>query len=74
MFPDPLEQNRIAVVYNIPIACNRSTADFMISSPLMNDRYEPVLKDYEEYMNRRNSCRDNSMRDTAHGARDTART
>ena len=43
---------RIAVVYNIPIACNRSTADFMISSPLMNDRYEPVLKDYEEYINR----------------------
>jgi len=43
---------RIAVVYNIPIACNRSTADFMISSPLMNDRYEPALKDYEEYINR----------------------
>jgi methylglyoxal synthase len=43
---------RIAVVYNIPIACNRSTADFMISSPLMNDRYEPALKDYEEYSNR----------------------
>ena len=43
---------RIAVVYNIPIACNRSIADFMISSPLMNDRYEPALKDYEEYINR----------------------
>jgi methylglyoxal synthase len=43
---------RIAVVYNIPIACNRSTADFMISSPLMNDRYEPALKDYDEYINR----------------------
>jgi methylglyoxal synthase len=43
---------RIAVVYNIPIACNRSTADFMISSPLMNDRYEPTVKDYEEYINR----------------------
>jgi methylglyoxal synthase len=43
---------RIAVVYNIPIACNRSTADFMISSPLMNDRYEPVVKDYGEYINR----------------------
>ena len=44
---------RIAVVYDIPIACNRSTADFMISSPLMNDRYEPVLKDYDKYINRR---------------------
>jgi methylglyoxal synthase len=43
---------RIAVVYNIPIACNRSTADFMISSPLMNDTYELVLKDYSQYMER----------------------
>jgi methylglyoxal synthase len=43
---------RIAVVYNIPIACNRSTADFMISSPLMNESYEPVLKDYTEYIAR----------------------
>ena len=44
---------RIAVVYNIPIACNRSTADFLISSPLMSQRYDPALKDYEEYINRR---------------------
>ena len=43
---------RIAVVYNIPIACNRSTADFMISSPLMNDKYEPALKDYSKYIER----------------------
>jgi len=43
---------RIAVVYNIPIACNRSTADFLISSPLMSERYDPALKDYEEYINR----------------------
>jgi methylglyoxal synthase len=32
---------RIAVVYNVPIACNRSTADFVLSSPLMNGPYEP---------------------------------
>jgi methylglyoxal synthase len=44
---------RIAVVYNIPIACNRSTADFMISSPLMNEKYHPMLKDYSEYLDRR---------------------
>jgi methylglyoxal synthase len=30
---------RIAVVYNIPIACNRASADFMVSSPLMSDEY-----------------------------------
>jgi methylglyoxal synthase len=41
---------RIAVVYNIPIACNRSTADFMISSPLMNQEYQPILKDYSSYI------------------------
>jgi methylglyoxal synthase len=43
---------RIAVVYNIPIACNRSTADFMISSPLLNAKYEPALKDYSKYTER----------------------
>lgn len=31
---------RISVLYNIPTACNRSTADFMISSPLLNEDYE----------------------------------
>ena len=43
---------RISVLYNIPTACNRSTADFMISSPLLNDEYEPVLKDYSGYIGR----------------------
>lgn len=43
---------RITVLYNIPIACNRSTADFMISSPLMNEAYKPVTKDYSDYINR----------------------
>jgi methylglyoxal synthase len=43
---------RIAVVYNIPIACKRSSADFMISSPLMNESYDPALKDYSEYITR----------------------
>ena len=33
---------RIAVVYNVPIACNRSTADFVLSSPLMAREYEPI--------------------------------
>lgn len=43
---------RIAVVYNIPIACNRSTADFVISSHLLGEAYEPALKDYSDYLNR----------------------
>jgi len=47
---------RIAVLYNIPTACNRSTADFMISSPLLDDRYEPVLKDYAGYIGRPVLC------------------
>jgi methylglyoxal synthase len=43
---------RIAVLYNIPIACNRSTADFLISSPLLDRPYEPVIRDYGQYMER----------------------
>ena len=44
---------RIAVVYNIPMACNRATADFAISSALMDEEYEPILKDYDEYLTRK---------------------
>jgi methylglyoxal synthase len=40
------------VVYNIPIACNRSTADFMISSPLLSEKYAPIVKDYNKYLER----------------------
>ena len=36
---------RIAVVHNIPIACNRSTADFLLWSPLMHCRYERRFDD-----------------------------
>jgi methylglyoxal synthase len=43
---------RISVLYNIPTACNRSTADFLISSPLMDEEYHPLLKDYSEYLGR----------------------
>ncbi len=44
---------RVAVLYNIPMACNRSTADFMISSPLMGEAYQPVTKDYSGYLKRK---------------------
>lgn len=44
---------RIAVVYNIPMACNRATADFMISSALFDMPYEPLVKDYSDYIQRK---------------------
>lgn len=43
---------RITVLYNIPTACNRSTADFLISSELMKINYSPKLKDYSSYAER----------------------
>jgi methylglyoxal synthase len=43
---------RISVVCNVPIACNRSTADFLVSSPLLGREYEPILKDYSTYLGR----------------------
>jgi methylglyoxal synthase len=39
----------MAVVWNIPIACNRASADFMISSPLMDGKYDRLVPDYEQY-------------------------
>jgi methylglyoxal synthase len=44
---------RIANLYNIPTACNRSTADFLISSSLIGRDYAPVLRDYSGYLERR---------------------
>jgi methylglyoxal synthase len=43
---------RITVLYNIPVASNRSTADFIISSPLFQTDYKPKVKDYSDYINR----------------------
>ncbi|MFU8812586.1 MAG: methylglyoxal synthase [Balneolaceae bacterium] len=37
---------RIAIVYNIPLACDRASADFLITSPLMDKTYERYLVDY----------------------------
>jgi methylglyoxal synthase len=61
-FWDPMEPHphdvdvkallRIAVVYNIPTACNRSTADFIISSPLLAQPYTPIVKDYSAHVER----------------------
>jgi methylglyoxal synthase len=51
--PDVKALLRMAVVWNIPIACNRATADFMISSPLMDGEYDRLVPDYETYRNRK---------------------
>jgi len=50
--PDVKALLRIAVVWNIPVACNRATADFIISSPLMVEPYERILPDYAAHHGR----------------------
>jgi methylglyoxal synthase len=55
-FWDPLEPHphepdvrallRVAVLYNIPIACNRATADFIVASPLVHGEYDRLVTDH----------------------------
>lgn len=61
-FWDPLESHahdsdvkaliRVAVTWNIIIACNRTTADFILTSPLLNEDYAIAVPDYSTYLNR----------------------
>ena len=61
-FSDPLEPQphdpdvkallRLAVVWNIPIACNRASADLMVSSPLLEGSYVRTQPDYGTYIGR----------------------
>jgi methylglyoxal synthase len=61
-FWDPLESQPhdpdikallcLAVLYNIPTACNRATADFLISSPFMNQSYDRILNKYDSHLKR----------------------
>ncbi|MCJ7713010.1 methylglyoxal synthase [Candidatus Bathyarchaeota archaeon] len=61
-FWDPLESQshdpdvkallRMAVVWNIPTACNRASADYLISSPLMSQKYSRSLPNYDDYRQR----------------------
>ena len=50
--PDVKALLRIAVVWNVPVACNRASADFMFSSPLMTREYERRVPDYQVYKER----------------------
>ena len=50
--PDVKALLRMAVVWNIPTACNRASADFMISSGLMTEAYDRLLPDYDEVRKR----------------------
>ena len=50
--PDIKALLRLGVVWNIPMACNRASADFMLTSPLMQDEYESRQTDYKQYLTR----------------------
>jgi methylglyoxal synthase len=51
--PDVKAVQRMAVVWNIPLASNRSTADFLITSPLLREGYRQIIPDFESYESRR---------------------
>ena len=58
MMPQPHEVDvkallRITVLYNIPTACNRASADYMISSELMESDYKPAISDLSGYTSRK---------------------
>src|SRR6201992_3139701 len=50
--PDIKALLRLAVTWNIPFACDRATADFIFTSPLMLAEYEVIIPDYNTYVNR----------------------
>lgn len=50
--PDIKALLRLAVTWNIPFACDRATADFLLTSPLMFSDYEIIVPDYTEYAKR----------------------
>lgn len=53
--PDIKALLRLGVVWNLPIACDRTTADFLLTSPLFQQSYEVSLPDYSSYTGRKQS-------------------
>lgn len=51
--PDIKALLRVAAVWNIPVACSQASADFIISSPLIEKQYERDIPDYDAYINQR---------------------
>jgi methylglyoxal synthase len=43
---------RLCVAWNIPMACDRATADFLMTSPFMHNEYVAAQPDYTGYLNR----------------------
>lgn len=43
---------RLCVAWNLPMACDRATADFIMTSPFMHEEYQATLPDYSGYLNR----------------------
>jgi methylglyoxal synthase len=43
---------RLGVAWNIPMACDRATADFIMTSPFMHDSYQSTMPDYTDYLSR----------------------
>ncbi len=53
--PDVKALLRLATVWNIPVATNESTADFIVTSPFFDDEMEIVIPDYQHYLTGRTS-------------------
>jgi methylglyoxal synthase len=51
--PDIKALLRLGVVWNIPIACDRASADFLMTSPLMHEDYDSIIPDYDIYLKRK---------------------
>ncbi len=51
--PDVKALLRIAAVWNIPVACNEASADFVVSSKLLDEPYERSIPDYDRYIEER---------------------